>query len=60
MADGAHEVQPIDKNNIRTGVRTYIVDNKVSDYIDLVSSLNYSKELCDLKILKSNVCMYIY
>jgi hypothetical protein len=44
-----------DYNNIRTGLRTYIVDEKVSDYIDLVSRPNYSKELCDLKTLKSTI-----
>ena len=84
MTDGAHEVQPIDRNkkrksyvsiishegdsvpfestnadtltqfftdynNIRVGVRSYIVDGQVRGYIDLVSVPNYSKVLCDVK-----------
>ena len=84
MTDGAHEVQPIDRNkkrksyvsiishegdsvpfestnadtltqfftdynNIRVGVRSYIVDGQVRGYINLVNVPNYSKVLCDVK-----------
>ena len=38
-----------DYNNIRVGVRSYIVDGQVRGYIDLVNVPNYSKVLCDVK-----------
>lgn len=40
-----------DYNNIRTGVKTYIVDNKVDGYFDLVDKPNYQKSIVDVKML---------
>jgi hypothetical protein len=37
-----------DYNNIRTGVRTYIVNDKVDNYLDLVKKPNYTKQLVNL------------
>ena len=44
-----------DYNNIRTGVRSYIIDENIQSDVQLVNMPNYLKDLCNLQSLRQNI-----